>query len=406
MKKILYISYDGMTDPLGQSQVIPYIAGLTKNGYSFTLLSFEKKDRFLKHGESIRHLLDSLNIEWVPLTFTSSPPFLAKYWDLYRMKAKAFQLHKRANFDMVHCRSYVSSSVGLALKKKFGVKFFFDMRGFWVDERVDGGLWNLNNPIYRLAYKVYKEKEKQYLNNASTIISLTEAGKKEMESWPAYNNKIPVQVIPCSADFDHFQVVDKEKRYFSRKQLGISQDDLVISYLGSIGTWYMLDEMMRLFSKLLLKYPDAKFLFITPDNKDNIISCAQKYSVSTEKIIVRSAIRNEVPSFIWASDISLFFIKPSYSKISSSPTKLGEILACGVPVICNAGVGDVQKIIQDTNGGFTLAEISEAECEKAIQAVPSLLAMNPEEIRSRAYVYYNLETAVEKYANCYKSILD
>jgi glycosyltransferase involved in cell wall biosynthesis len=405
MKKILYISYDGMTDPLGQSQVIPYVAGLTKNGYSFTLLSFEKKDRFLKYGENIRHLLDSLNIEWVPLNFTRYPPFLSKYWDLYRMKAKAFQLHEELKFDMVHCRSYVSSSVGLALKKKFGVKFFFDMRGFWVDERVDGGLWNLNNPIYKFAYKLYKEKEKQYLNNASTIISLTEAGKKEMESWSAYNNNIPVQVIPCSADFDHFQVVNKEKRYSSREKLGICQDSLVISYLGSIGTWYLLDEMMMLYSKLLLQYPNAKFLFITPDNEDKIISCAQHYNVSAEKIIVRSATRKEVPSLIWASDISLFFIKPSYSKISSSPTKLGEILACGVPVICNAGVGDVQKIIQDTNGGFTLAEINETECEKAIQAVPTLLAMNPEEIRSRSHAYYNLETAIEKYTSCYKSIL-
>ena len=36
-----------MTDPLGQSQVLPYLIGLTKEGYQFTILSFEKKERFI-----------------------------------------------------------------------------------------------------------------------------------------------------------------------------------------------------------------------------------------------------------------------------------------------------------------------------------------------------------------------
>ena len=47
MKKILFISYDGMTDVLGQSQVIPYLAGLTKMGYTFTILSCDKPDKYL-----------------------------------------------------------------------------------------------------------------------------------------------------------------------------------------------------------------------------------------------------------------------------------------------------------------------------------------------------------------------
>ena len=41
-KNILYLSYDGMTDPLGQSQVLPYLIGLTKEGFTFHIISFEK----------------------------------------------------------------------------------------------------------------------------------------------------------------------------------------------------------------------------------------------------------------------------------------------------------------------------------------------------------------------------
>ena len=53
-KHILYLSYDGMTDPLGQSQVLPYIIGLTKAGYSFHLVSFEKPDRYNQFSKSAR----------------------------------------------------------------------------------------------------------------------------------------------------------------------------------------------------------------------------------------------------------------------------------------------------------------------------------------------------------------
>ena len=134
VKKVLYISYDGMTDPLGQSQVLPYLVKLSQSGYQFTLLSFEKKDRYQKEGKIIEAICTSSSINWQPLVFTKNPPILAKIYDRWQMKRKAMQLYKQYRFDMIHCRSYIAAEMGLALKKKTGVKFFFDMRGFWADE--------------------------------------------------------------------------------------------------------------------------------------------------------------------------------------------------------------------------------------------------------------------------------
>ena len=56
-KKILFISYDGMTDPLGQSQAIPYLAGLSAFGYEFTILSCDKPSRYKKNREKVLSLL-------------------------------------------------------------------------------------------------------------------------------------------------------------------------------------------------------------------------------------------------------------------------------------------------------------------------------------------------------------
>lgn len=68
-KKILYISYDGMTDPLGQSQVLPYLCKVAAEGFQFTLLSFEKKERYEKSRSVIEAICKENNIRWAPVFF-------------------------------------------------------------------------------------------------------------------------------------------------------------------------------------------------------------------------------------------------------------------------------------------------------------------------------------------------
>lgn len=407
MAKVLYISYDGMTDPLGQSQVIPYIVGLQQKGHQFTLLSCEKRERFEKYGAEIRSYLEAHHIDWQPIFYTASPPILAKYWDIYQLRRKAKQLHKQQNFDQTHCRSYVSADIGLYLKQRFGVKFLFDMRGFWVDERVDGGLWNLDKAFYRFAYQQYKKKEADYLQNSDGVVILTEAGKQEMMTWKAYNSKVPIAVIPCSADFEVFPLTVEDRRGAARKDLEIEAERLVVSYLGSIGTWYMLDEMLLFFSLLKEIEPTALFLFVTPEKPEVIFEAAAKFGLQPSDFKVVFAKRQEVAHFLSASDFSVFFIKPLYSKISSSPTKLGELLAMGIPVVCNTGVGDVGQIIEDMGGGVAIDDFDRVILKEAAMRMLQGLKDKKYEaaaIREKAFGYYDLQKAVGKYAMLYRQI--
>ncbi|TAG85785.1 MAG: glycosyltransferase, partial [Bacteroidetes bacterium] len=61
--QILFISYDGMTDTLGQSQVLPYLVGLSKLGYLITILSAEKKKNFEKRKDIIQKITTEANID-------------------------------------------------------------------------------------------------------------------------------------------------------------------------------------------------------------------------------------------------------------------------------------------------------------------------------------------------------
>ena len=184
---ILYISYDGMTDFLGQSQVIPYLIELQKYGYQFTILSCEKKEKYELQGQYIRNLLQQNNIRWQVLAFSTKPPILAKYYDIFRLKKKALDLHRKYHFDMTHCRSYIAADVGYFLKKKHNIKFLFDMRGFWVDERVDGGLWNLKNPLYNLAYKTYKKKGNQLCQSSRLFNRIEQSRRKRNEKMAEFS---------------------------------------------------------------------------------------------------------------------------------------------------------------------------------------------------------------------------
>ena len=154
-KNVLYISYDGMTDPLGQSQVLPYISGLNKHGISFNLISFEKTARFKQNRAEIQKICNENNISWHPLIYTKKPPVLSTLWDMVKLNQKINKLGRKTAFDMIHCRSYIPAIFGLKFKRKWNAKLLFDMRGFWADERVDGGLWNKNKFPFNKIYSYF-----------------------------------------------------------------------------------------------------------------------------------------------------------------------------------------------------------------------------------------------------------
>ncbi|MDY0160272.1 MAG: glycosyltransferase [Bacteroidales bacterium] len=401
MKNVLYISYDGMTDPLGQSQVIPYLIGLAKQGYKITIISAEKSERYYKGKEIILNTLNKNNIGWNPIMYTKKPPVLSTLIDVYKLRNAVKSLMKNNIFDIVHCRSYISPLAGMLAVKRQKAKFVFDMRGFWADERVDGNIWSLKNPIFKLVYKFFKNKEKQYLEECNAIISLTENGKKEILSWKNIHVKAEkITVIPCAADFNHFNIPDEQQRKESREKLGINNNDIVLCYLGSLGTWYMVDEMVSFFKLLREKHANSKFLVISNDKIGNELLKGLLH----ESVIQVSANRDEVPMFLASADIGISFIKPSFSKISSSPTKMGEMFAMGIPIIVNSGVGDVAEITDKFNAGFVINNFENDQFEVTINQIPSLLKFDRNSIRRETSKMFNLESAIQKYFNIYEKL--
>jgi glycosyltransferase involved in cell wall biosynthesis len=403
---VLYLSYDGMCDPLGGSQVLPYLFGLAGLGHRITLISFEKPERSPEQKEGVSAACRDAGIEWHPLPYHRSPPVLSTMGDVGRMAGRAEGLNARERFDLVHCRSYIPALVGLRLKRRRKVPFLFDMRGFWADERREGGSWSASNPLFSAIYRYFKRREREFWAEADHIVSLTDRAAQVLEAARSKGDRVAsVTVIPCCVDFAVFPPVDAEGRHRARAELEIAQDQRVLGYIGSLGGNYMLGEMLDFFGAFRRRHGAATFLFVTQVPETTIREAADARGLADETILVRPASRGEVGALMAAADTGIAFKQPSFSARACSPTKLGEMLALEIPVVANGGVGDVAEVIRDTGAGVIVEGFDQRSYE---QAIDRLDALKPDMDRWRTATrrWFDLGMGVERYDAIYRSLMN
>ena len=278
------------------------------------------------------------------------------------------------------------------------------MRGFWADEKVDNGQWNQQNYFYRCIYNYYKKKEKEFLLKADGIVTLTKAAKDYLLAIPVYK-ELTIEVIPCCADLDHFNFnrISPQEISSIRNKLGIPGTARIITYLGSVGGWYMTAEMFSFFKVLVEKYPGYVLLVLTKDDVSEVKREAVSIGIPNDNIFVGYANRQQLPGYLAMSDYGLFFIRNTFSKIASSPTKHGELMGMGIPVICN-NIGDTGFIVNTTHTGFVLEKFIEPAFKDVVNTMNETSKFDKEYIRSCASIF-DLDAGAGKYLNEYNRML-
>lgn len=403
--RILYMTYDGLTSLIGQSQVWPYIKGLSAAGHRFDLITFEHGDRFERIGKTVAGDIEDSAVTWHPCTFRSRPPILAKILDLHEMKTTARRVAATGRFDIAHARSYPAADAALNLKRRSGLPFIFDTRGFLIDQRRDGNRWPRSNPFYRALYNRWKAKEAAFISNADHIIVLSNAARGVIETWGSYRGQ-PITVIPCCIDHQVFTLRTAEARAEARARLDIDARATVLVYLGSLGTVYLLPEMLRFFDRVRRARPGAKLLFVGQYSARHLIDEARAAEVelTADDLRLQFAEHGEVPFWLAAADLALCLITQQFSSRGVSPTKLGEYLACGLPVVVNDRVGDVGEIVEQLGAGAVLSNMSESEMDGVVSRLDDILAIDPAELRERSRKILDMPVALDKYRQVYDSI--
>jgi glycosyltransferase involved in cell wall biosynthesis len=399
---VLYITYDGLLDPLGPSQILPYIKDISKHQDEVIVVSFEKSERLLHGKDDLLSDLQNYSIEWKPLLFTKGMGFLGKLLDLSRMYLKAFIITFKYNIRVVHTRSHAPAQVGLFVKRITKAKFVFDFRGLWVNERVDKGGWDLNRFFHRLQYKYYKRVERKLLVQSDHVVVLTNKVVDEVMRLGSIE-KSRITVIPCCADYSHFPLSTDTHKIDARILLGIPADAFVLGYLGSIGKMYLLDRFFHLFKLAVNVRKDCHALLITRDTF--ALKQLMKSYLTPElssRIHIKSASRDEVPVFLPAMNIMVSFILSTYARQGSSPTKMAESFAMGIPVIANPGVGDVKQVVAQIDGGCVVDSFSDADLMEVVQNLDKICLKGGQRLRDASRSILGLEYATQ----CYQSVYD
>jgi len=391
--RVLLISYDGMLEPLGQSQVLPYVRGLAARGAAMTVLSFEKRFDLCSRERvaALREELGGRGIRWVALRYHKRPTVLATSWDVLVGLVRAFRIVRAERIELIHARSYVAALIGWLLKRATGVRWLFATIAFWVDERADVGFWRQGSFLYRVG----KRLERRFFEEADEITTLTERARRIIEMWPGLAAP-RVTAIPTCVDL---------VRFAPRSGAGLPGEAPVFIYTGSVGTYYAFDDALRFVAAARRRWPGARFLALTRQ-REEVAAAVRRAELPLDTVMVASASYADVPRYLEQAHAGLAFYQPGFVRQGTCPTKVGEYLAMGLPAVVNGWVGDMETLVGERRVGAVLPDCTEEAFERALDELETLWADPARAARCRqvAERHFSLERGVERYWEIYRRL--
>jgi glycosyltransferase involved in cell wall biosynthesis len=378
-------------EPLGQSQVLAYLKVLSR-AHSITLISYEKAADLADEAamRTQREVCETYGITWIPRRYHQRPRLLATAWDMLAFFFIA--LTHAGRVDVIHARAYIASFVALAVRTLTGKPFIFDMRAIWPEEMVVAGRLDSRSAMYRLL----KWGERQCLLKSGAVVSLTHAALPYLrERAGAASERIRFSVIPTCADLHRFTP---------------ASDDAATRAIGSIGTvmsgWYRFPWLTAFFRAVTRRLPDQPLVIVTREDTEAIRAAAESEGVAVDRLRVYGVNFAQSPDAMRGLRAVAVFLETGLAKLGSCPTRMGEALGCGLPVIANSGVGDVADIVRAHSVGVLVEDASDEAMDRA---VADLLALceDPElanRCRGIAEDLFSLESGAETYDQLYREL--
>ena len=390
MARVVYISYDGMAEQLGQSQVLPYVRGLGKRGHQIELLSFEKPPEPLVFRRPIAE-----GVRWTSLRYHRTPTVPATSFDLVQGQATLALLDALAGgVDLLHVRSYVPCLMALAWSKLRRVPLLFDTRGTWPDQKVAAGTWSATGRLYRGTKRV----ERTLYARADYITVLTNAYAEYLRrDYPhAAEVRAPIAVIPTCVDLDTFSVEGP----------ATLRDETcrTLVYVGSLGGVYLDEAIGRFYLAFRRRVGKARLLVVS---KQAPTAIAAVLGDAAGELVHRGARHDEVPGYLRSADAAVSLIGEGFGFLGSAPTKLGEMLACGLPVAATP-LGDVVNLLDQSGAGVVVRDVGQAGIEAAAEELVRLMNERTTRATARrlAERWFSLARAVDAYDEIYHSIVE
>lgn len=366
---LTYITVDSLSEGVGSSQITPLITLLSKNGLKINLITFEKSkpQAFL-----LKHFND-LGVHWNPQQFGSGG-ISAGIARLNILKREIPHTH------LIHARSDIPAVSGIASNQ---APVLWDVRSLWADQKVVIQKNLMNNVLYGF----YRGLESFAANKSIAMSTLTSAVVPILEER---HKKLPKlrTVVPTAVDLDKFQ--------FSFKM----PDEVRALFSGTYNDYYDL-HLSALFMNEVRKQIDVKTHWARP-----LESSKSLIGVGESKIFIASQL--DMPDLIpnYSFGVAICKLDGGPSLAAAMPTKIGEFLACGRPVVVNKGLGDMDRFIEEFDAGIVI-DGEQGNLEDGASRLTSLLSdpQTPSRCRSLAEKYFSMQNGANKYLDLYSKML-
>ncbi|GEM_PF-2015229 len=401
MANVLYISMTGMTEALGESQVVQYLIDLAKKN-SVSLLSFEKPTSTEKYNR-MQQIMKNASIKWYFFEYSNRFGVFSSAWQIILAFFLLLKVIKQQQIEIIHARSLIPALIGVLLKKIFDVKLLFDIRGFAIDEKIMEGRLKPNAILTRILKKI----ENDVYKNSDQIVTLTHASKPIIETVYHVDSSL-ITVIPTCANLALFNPISADEKFILREKMGYSENDIIILHNGSLNSWVDFEAEIKLFEQIAFLEKNAKFLFLNKGQHDLINDYLKKSTLDKSICRVLSAEFDQISQYLNIADVCVFFIKPSFAKKASAPTKFAELVACHLLSITNTNYGDMDFYIKKYHVGCVL-ELDEVHANPKNAAIACLTYLsnhnnnlnNSENFTRLFSEHFSKEIAIQRYQHIY-----
>jgi hypothetical protein len=188
--------------------------------------------------------------------------------------------------------------LALLLKRIFGARFIFDMRGFWVDQRVELGLWREGSTILHFA----RWLEAKFLQRADVVFALSSAAVLAMQQWPAVVGRaVRFEVVTTCTDLELFRPPPDGA-------LARRDEPLTLGYVGNAGRGYLFEPVLEIYLAIRRIIPEARLKIVNRNDHALIIDQLSAHGIDISAVELIACDYPQVPSEIWGMDLGLLIL--------------------------------------------------------------------------------------------------
>ena len=246
--------------------------------------------------------------------------------------------------DILHAHSpSLNGIAAIRAARKHRLPVVYECRAFWEDAAVDHGTSRENG----LRYRMTRALESWAFRNADAVTTICQGLKTDIQQRGVAGEKITV--IPNAVDLDHFtQRPESDRELLDALQL---QGQKVIGFIGSFYAYEGLPLLVRAFTRILERVPEARLLLVGggPDN-EKLKQLVKELGLEEQVIFTGRVPHGEVTRYYSLVDI---FVYPRlHMRLTDlvTPLKPLEAMAQGKLVLAS-DVGGHRELIRDGENG-------------------------------------------------------